>query len=72
MTDFLNTKDAAEYLNIKRNTLEVWRIKAGGPDFCKFGRTVRYRKQDLDKFIEQSLVKSTSQRAQNPRPQVQG
>ena len=71
MTDFLNTKEAAEYLNIKRNTLEVWRIKGGGPNFCKFGRTVRYRKQDLDDFVEQSLVKSTSQGSKNPRSQVQ-
>jgi len=59
--DFFSTQEAANYLKLKKNTLEVWRLKGKGPSFCKMGRTVRYRKQDLDKFIERSLVQSTSE-----------
>ncbi|MFO7877084.1 MAG: helix-turn-helix domain-containing protein [Desulfovermiculus sp.] len=58
---FLDTKQAAQYLNLKKNTLEIWRLRGGGPDFVKFGRAVRYRKQDLDAYVERNLVSSTSQ-----------
>jgi excisionase family DNA binding protein len=62
MTDqFLDTKQAAQYLGLKKNTLDVWRLRGGGPIFCKFGRAVRYRKQDLDAFVEKNRVTSTSQ-----------
>ena len=60
-TDFLDTQQAAEYLNLKKNTLEIWRLRGDGPGFCKFGRAVRYRKQDLDAYIQRCLVKSTSE-----------
>ena len=59
--DIFGTKGAGEYLGLHSNTLEQWRLEGKGPTFCKMGRTVRYRKQDLDKFIERSLVQSTSE-----------
>jgi excisionase family DNA binding protein len=61
MSELMDTKQAAKYLNLKRNTLEVWRVQGSGPPFCKFGRSVRYRRTDLDAFIERNLVDSTSQ-----------
>jgi excisionase family DNA binding protein len=60
-SQFLDTKQAAQYLNLKKNTLEIWRLRGGGPAFVKFGRAVRYRKQDLDAYVERNLVSSTSQ-----------
>ncbi len=63
--EFFNTKEAAEYLSLQKNTLEVWRVKGGGPSFCKFGRAIRYRKSDLDAFVEQCVCRSTSDQAIN-------
>jgi excisionase family DNA binding protein len=61
VSQFLDTKQAAQYLGLKKNTLEVWRVKGGGPTFVKFGRAVRYRIQDLDAYVEKNLLTSTSQ-----------
>lgn len=58
---YLTRQQAADYLNLKKSTLEAWATRGGGPAFCKFGRTVRYRKQDLDAFAKQNVFKSTSE-----------
>lgn len=57
------TKEAAEYLGVTTNTLEVWRCQGKGPVFLKYEtKAVRYRKEDLDSFIEMSLCSNTSKR----------
>jgi excisionase family DNA binding protein len=44
---------AAEYLGVTVQTLGVWRCTRRYPlPFVKVGSKVRYRKADLDKFIE--------------------
>jgi excisionase family DNA binding protein len=45
--------EAARYLGLKPHTLVVWAVE-GKHDlpFSKIGRSVRYRKSDLDAFIE--------------------
>ena len=58
--EFLRTKDAAEYLALGKNTLEVWRVHGQGPPFVKMGKAVRYRQEDLDNFIKSSMRANTS------------
>lgn len=58
-----NTKEAAEYVGLSKPTLERFRCYGGGPLYCKIGlRVVRYRKADLDAWLEARLISSTSQR----------
>ena len=57
----LNTKEAARYLSLRPNTLEIWRVQGVGPTFLKLNRSVRYRRQDLEKFIENGASRSTSE-----------
>ena len=59
----LKTLEAAQYLGVEKSTLEAYRCRGGGPVFVKYHRAVRYRKADLDAFIEQSLRRNTSQPA---------
>lgn len=47
----LRTCQAAEYIGIKKNTLEIWRSKKKGPKFHKIGRNVIYFQDDLDAYI---------------------
>ena len=47
-----NTARAAEYTGLAKQTLHQKRVSGGGPRFCKIGRSVRYRKEDLDTWIE--------------------
>lgn len=57
----LTTRQAAEYLNYEVRTLESWRLRGGGPVFVRASaRSIRYRKQDLDTWIEERLRKSSS------------
>lgn len=59
--DILNTEQTAEYLGLSKPTLERMRLKGNGPKFAKLGSSVRYRKADLDAWLESRLVRSTSE-----------
>lgn len=53
----LNREDAAAYLDVKPQTLACWAsTKRYGLRYTKRGRCVRYRKADLDRFIESRTV----------------
>ena len=60
---FLDSDQAADYLGLKRTTLEAWRCRGGGPQFVKLGRLVKYRRADLDAFIESRIRSNTSEAA---------
>ena len=50
----LTTEQVAEYLNVSRGTLEVWRCtKAHNLPYIKMGGLIRYRLYDLVNFIDQ-------------------
>ena len=57
----LSTAQAAEYLGVRRRTLETWRRNGAGPPFISISkRCVRYRKTDLDRWLEERVRRSTS------------
>ncbi len=58
---FMTTKEAAAFMGLRSNTLEIWRLRGSGPQFVKFGRAVRYRLTDLESYIEAQTRQSTSQ-----------
>jgi excisionase family DNA binding protein len=59
-TTLLNTSQAAEYLGTSPATLTTWRCtRATRIPFVKIGRSVRYRRRDLDRFIDQQTVDSS-------------
>lgn len=60
-SDLLNRQAAANFLNIKKSTLEAWAVRGGGPIFYKFGRAVRYRISDLEAWVDSKAKTSTSE-----------
>ena len=59
----LNPKEAVKYLAdhgapFTHGTLEVWRSKKRGPRFKRIGGRVFYEKQDLDGFLNGSIVET--------------
>lgn len=58
----LDTREAAKYLKVKPSTLSQWRWNGNGPRYCKVGRLCRYRLADLDAFLEEQCISSTSER----------
>lgn len=64
MPTLLNTKQAAQYLSVSAAFLERDRWAGARIQFVKLGtRSIRYRQQDLDDYIEQQLRSSTSEDA---------
>ncbi|MFC1580037.1 helix-turn-helix domain-containing protein [Thermodesulfobacteriota bacterium] len=59
----LRTEEAAKYIGLQKCTLEAWRVRGTyGPVFLKLGKAVRYRKEDLDAFINTCKCTSTSKK----------
>ncbi len=56
----LTVGQAATYLGLAISTLNKWRCHGGGPVFLKLGRAVRYREEDLEKYVLEAQVRSTS------------
>ena len=58
----LTVLEAADYLRLSKRTLERLRCSGLGPKFVKCGgRSIRYRQTDLDQWISQRVVRSTSE-----------
>jgi excisionase family DNA binding protein len=60
MVRLLTQSDAAKLLRLSERTLERLRLTGGGPLYVKAGRSVRYRETDLEAWIAQRIVGSTS------------
>jgi predicted DNA-binding transcriptional regulator AlpA len=61
----LDTRGAAAYLGLRPATLESWRYTGGpaggGPPYIALGRRrIRYRRADLDAWLESRTRRSTS------------
>lgn len=53
----MTQEQAAEYLGVKSETLNTWRCKRQHAiPYYKVGRLIRYRKADLDAWLEQRRV----------------
>jgi hypothetical protein len=52
-----DTKAAADYMDVKPQTVYNWRHLRKGPDYVLIGgRLPRYRKSALDRYIAQNTV----------------
>jgi excisionase family DNA binding protein len=65
--EYLTPLEAAQYLRSSKSTLAKRRVYGGGPAFCRPGRAIRYRKSDLDEFMNQNSARSTSDRRASTR-----
>jgi excisionase family DNA binding protein len=49
-----------EYLTVPVGTLANWRYQGKGPRFVKIGRHVRYRRSDVEAWLEANVRESTA------------
>ena len=59
--EYLRTRDAARYLGLSPEWLELARTQGNGPAFVKLPRAVLYKRSDLDRFMASHRVCSTSE-----------
>ncbi len=73
MKEWFTVQEAAEYLGYSAYSLQLWRIKGGGPCFHKPIRRVFYKKADLDAWMEGTgRRRHTSTPATVPVPKATG
>lgn len=60
LKQLLTPAETAELLSVKEQTLSVWRCRgAHGLPFVRVGRSVRYRRADIEEWMEQRTATST-------------
>ncbi len=63
VSPLLSRREAAQFLGIRESTLAVWHATDRYPlPVIKVGRLVRYRRDDLERFLDQRTTSHTSQR----------
>lgn len=61
LAQLLDQKQAAHLLGLSPRTMEAWRLTAGGgPHYIKVGGRVRYRRSDLEAWLDTRRRTSTS------------
>lgn len=55
----VDTRGAADVLQLNERTLENWRTYGRGPRYVKIGGRVRYRVSDLLSYLDESTRQST-------------
>jgi hypothetical protein len=65
--ELLSVEEAADFLRLKRSTLDHYRCEGRGPVYRKHGARVFYPKPGLIQWSERNSYASTSQRLQVPK-----
>ena len=63
MKPLLDEEAAALLVGMTVSTLQKKRVTGNGPPYVKMGRSVRYRPDDLESFVAERVVTSTSHKA---------
>lgn len=50
--EFYGTTELAEYLDVPVATVRKWRFEGHGPRSLKVGRHVRYRRADVEQWLD--------------------
>jgi excisionase family DNA binding protein len=48
----LSRDEVARFLGIPKRTLDSWAYRGEGPTYIRIGRWARYRKEDLEAWLE--------------------
>ena len=51
IVEYMTTREAAAYLSVSHQWLEIGRSKSYGPPFAKVGGIVRYKRAEVDRWM---------------------
>lgn len=60
LQSLLTPDEAAKILEVRPSTLARWRWAGRGPRYAKYGKVIRYRREDIDAFIQAHLCRHTA------------
>jgi excisionase family DNA binding protein len=55
LDELLSPQDLASYLGVPVTTLYTWRHRSQGPPGLRVGRHLRYRRRDVEAWVERQL-----------------
>lgn len=56
---YLNAEEAAQYMGVTPSSLITQRSRCQGPPYIKDGKSIRYKKSDIDAYMERRKVKTS-------------
>jgi excisionase family DNA binding protein len=56
----LSPKEVAEYLGVPVVTLYAWRHRGAGPTASRVGRHLRYRREDVERWLERQAQRDAA------------
>ncbi len=56
----LTELQVADYLRLNPRTLQSWRQRGTGPAFLQVGRSIRYRVDEIEEWLNERTAYSTS------------
>ncbi len=59
MQSLLDTPALASELDASEPTIISWRRNGVGPDFIRVGRLIRYRREDVDRWLQEQTQRQT-------------
>jgi predicted DNA-binding transcriptional regulator AlpA len=63
MNKLLNTRQTAQILGVKPQTLRIWRYRKKGPPYVRYGSDrgpAYYNESDIEKWVQEHTYTSTS------------
>jgi len=55
-SEIISTEQLSQEWDVPVQTLYAWRYKGTGPPSCRVGKYVRYRRRDLDAWLEAQVA----------------
>lgn len=55
-SELMDTKELAELLGLNEMTLYNWRREGKGPPYIRVGRRIRYKRADVDEWLQKERV----------------
>jgi excisionase family DNA binding protein len=56
MANLMTPKELSEYLQVADETLQYWRRNGTGPAFVRVATLIRYKREDVEKWLEERRV----------------
>ena len=67
MEPLWTTRQLAEFLNVTKETIDIWRYRGDGPPYLKLSRQVRYQPSAVYAWLEDCQRDHPSQRAKTAK-----
>ena len=68
LPDIISRKQLAEYLGMTEPALSQMATRKQGPPFVRFGRSIRYRRDDVLRWLDSRMVDPAEQAAPPATP----